>query len=130
MNEKTLQIALNLVSQLANCLKGTEESDNVQERQEVIYLPDSQGVMRLADELCLNDYDFLPDDVGVNFVNEMISHRTSFTLGVKTRREEALERFTVGIQFGQGEKLTNRLQRILSAYPSEKGNLERTYPEC
>ena len=120
LDEKTLQIALNLVSQLANCLKGTEESDNVQERQEVIYLPDSQGVMRLADELCLNDYDFLPDDVGVNFVNEMISHRTSFTLGVKTRREEALERFTVGIQFGQGEKLTNRLQRILSAYPSEK----------
>ena len=120
LDEKTLQIALNLVGQLANCLKGSEENGNVKERQEVIYLPDSQGVMRLADELCLNDYDLLPDDDGVNFVNELISHRTSITLGVKTRREGALERFTVGIQFGQEEKLTNRLQRILSAYPSEK----------
>ena len=46
------------------------------------------------------------------------------SVGVKTRREEALRRHVVGIAFGQREKLTNRLKRILTGYPCEKEMLK------
>ena len=63
---------------------------------------------------------WLSDEVGVCYVNDMIPPPTSKQLRIKTRREKALQRFTSGIPFGQKEKLTNRLQRILSAYPGEE----------
>lgn len=121
LDEKNTQVAVHLISQLAkSCIGYPEDDSNTQERKEEIYLPDSKGVMRLAGDLCLKDCYWLPDDFDVYYVNEMILPTTSITLGVKTRREEALRRFAVGISFGQKEKLTNRLHRLLSAYPCEK----------
>ena len=53
-------------------------------------------------------------------INPKIPWPTSLGLGVKTRRAETLRHHAMGISFGQKEKLTNRLKRILSAYPCEK----------
>ena len=119
LDTKNLQVAANLTGQLSSCLKDSkEDAENVQQGQEVIYLPDSQGIMRPADDLCMKDCYWLPDEVGVYYVNDMIPPPTSKQLRVKTRREEALQRFTS--PFGQKERLTNRLQRILSAFPGEE----------
>ena len=115
---KTLQVATHLACELATCIEKSEREDY--DEHEVIYLPDSQGVMRPTSDLCLNNCPWLPAEVDTFYAHGMIPLPTSITLGVKTRREEALKNFAVGIPFGQAEKLTNRLQRILSSYPCEK----------
>ena len=114
---KALQVATHLACELATCI---EKSEGEVYENEVIYLPDSQGVMRPTSDLCLNNCPWLPAEVDTYYAHGMIPIPTSITLGVKTRREEALKDFAVGIPFGQAEKLTNRLQRILSSYPCEK----------
>ncbi|XP_015767810.1 PREDICTED: sacsin-like isoform X1 [Acropora digitifera] len=115
---KTIQVATHLACELATCIEKSEREDY--DDYEVIYLPDSQGVMRPTSDLCLNNCPWLPAEVDTFCAHGMIPLPTSITLGVKTRREEALKNFAVGIPFGQAEKLTNRLQRILSSYPCEK----------
>ncbi|XP_044170416.1 sacsin-like isoform X2 [Acropora millepora] len=115
---KTLQVATHLACELATCIEKSEREDC--NEHEVIYLPDSEGVMRPTSDLCLNNCPWLPAEVDTFYAHGMIPLPTSITLGVKTRREEALKNFAVGIPFGQAEKLTNRLQRILSSYPCEK----------
>jgi len=121
LDSKTLQVAVHLANQLGDCLKGfIYEDDELQKREEEIYLPDCQGFMRLARELCVKDCDWLSDESDVYYANEKIPQKTSIKLGVKTRREEALQHFATGIPFGQKEKLTKRLHKILSAYPCEK----------
>ena len=115
---KTLQVATHLACELATCIEKSEREDY--DEHEVIYLPDSQGAMRPTSDLCLNNCPWLPAEVDTFYAHGMIPLPTSITLGVKTRREEALKNFAVGIPFGQAEKLTNRLQRILSSYPCEK----------
>ncbi|XP_022809377.1 sacsin-like [Stylophora pistillata] len=116
LDQRSLPVAVNLAFQLGHC-SGVKK---IEGPQEVLFLPDSKGVMRSADELCTRDCHWMPDEIGVHFVNDMIPPVVSTRLGVKTRREEALRHFSSGIPFGQKEKLTNRLQRILSAYPCEK----------
>ncbi|KAL9966872.1 hypothetical protein ACROYT_G025008 [Oculina patagonica] len=121
IDEKTLQVAINVAVQLGNCLTVSEDDvSKIQENRQIFYLPDSQGVMRSVGELCVRDCPWFPDEIGVHFANDMIPPKTSIKLGVKTRREEALQHFSSGIPFGQKEKLTDRLRRILTAYPSER----------
>ena len=117
LDKKNLQVAIHLAGQLGECLK---EHYEVEERQQTIYLPDSQGIMRPASELCIEDCLWISDESDVYFANSKIPHPTCIKLGAKTRREGALNRFAVGIPFGQNEKLTNRLKRLLEAYPCEE----------
>ena len=117
LDKENLQTAVNLARQLGDYLKDCDEFD---ETQQSIYLPDSQGVMRLACELCVDDCEWIDDETGVCFANNMIPHPSCILLGVKTRREEAINRFAVGIPFGQKEKLTNRIRFLLTQYPSKK----------
>ena len=121
LNEYTLQIAVNLAVQLGNVLKDSKEDvSKSEEKHEICYLPDSNGVMRLVCDLCMRDCPWMPDEISVHFVNDMIPPPISKEIGVRTRREEALKHFSYGISFGQREKLTNRLRRILTAYPCKK----------
>ena len=117
LDKENLQTAVNLARQLGDYLKDCDEFD---EKQQSIYLPDSQGIMRLACELCVDDCEWIDDETGVYFANNMIPHPSCILLGVKTRRAEALNRFAVGIPFGQKEKLTNRIRCLLTQYPSKK----------
>ena len=117
LNKKNLQVAVHLACLLGECLKDCDAAD---EKQQTIYIPDSQGIMQPASKLCLQDCLWISDENDVYYANSMIPHPICRTLGVKTRRAEALSRFAFGIPFGQKEKLTNRLQRLLQAYPCEK----------
>ena len=114
---KNLQVAVHLACKLGECLTNCDAADG---KQQTIYIPDSQGIMQPASKLCIQDCLWISDENDVYYANSMIPHPICRTLGVKTRRAEALSRFAFGIPFGQKEKLTNRLQRLLQAYPCEK----------
>ena len=121
LDEESIQVAVNMAVQLGNILKRRSTQIVGDEgEQDTVFLPDSLGVLRPVGDLCMGDCDWIPDDSGVRLVNEMIPFPVSTRLGVKTRREETLNRFSTGIPFGQSEKLENRLRRILTAYPCEK----------
>jgi len=113
LDEKSLQVTVNVAVQLGNENKTLNSRDS-------FCLPDSKRIMQSVGELCMRDCPWIPDESGVHFVSDMIPPKTSSQLGVKTRRKEALRHFSCGIPFGQKEKLTNRLKRILTAYPCEK----------
>ena len=117
LEKKILQAAVHLACQLGKCLTDCCVSDG---KQQTIYLPDSQGIMRPVSKLCIKDCHWISDEKDVYYAESMIPHQICLKLGVKTRRAEALSRFAVGIPFGQREKLTNRLRRLLQAYPCEK----------
>ncbi|XP_078348598.1 sacsin-like [Oculina patagonica] len=118
LDKKTKEVSVNLAIQLGETLE--KSSGDPSSHWGPVYLPDSRDVMRPVPELCMKDCPWMPDDRGVHFVNEKIPWPTCDGLGVKTRRQEALQNHEVGIPFGQREKLTNRLKRILTAYPCEK----------
>ena len=111
---------LQLATRLAKLLSDTLDSTKPNRKREMLYLPDSKGLMRPVSELCVRDCTWLPDEEGVNFVNDDIPWPISRKLGVKTRKQEALRPHVSGIPFGQREKLANRLKRILTGYPCEK----------
>ena len=121
IDESALKVVTDLANRLADYLKThKEDSGTIDEALGIVYLPDSEGVMRPVTDLCINDCLWIKDDIGVHFTHGMIPWPTCVQLGVKTRREVALEDYSFGIAFGQREKLTNRLKRILTGYPCEK----------
>ena len=115
LDQPSLEVSINLALHLGETLEQSKAG-----LQGTVFLPDSRDVMRPLTELCIKDCPWMPDVSGVHFVNERISWSTCYLLGVKTRRQEALQHHEVGIPFGQREKLTNRLKRILTGYPCGK----------
>ena len=121
LDEKNLQVSVNVAVQLGNSETDSKDDENkTLESRDSFSLPDSKGMMQSVGDLCMRDCSWMLDEIGVHFVSDMIPLKTSLQLGVKTRSEEVLRHFSHGIPFGQKEKLTNRLKRILTAYPCEK----------
>ena len=118
LDQPSLEVSVNLALQLGETLGQSRGGPS--SHQGTVFLPDSRDIMRPLTELCMKDCPWMPDVSGVHFVNERISWTTCYQLGVKTRRQEALQHHEVGIPFGQREKLTNRLKRILTGYPCGK----------
>ena len=117
LDKQNLQVAIHIAKQLGETLGVTRTN---RQPLEMIYVPNSKGIMHPVSELCIRDCSWLPDEEGVNFINDNIPLLTSRKLGVKTRKQEALRPRAYGIPFGQREKLANRLKRILTGYPCEK----------
>ena len=117
LDKQNLQVAIHIAKQLGETLDVTGTNRQL---VEMIYVPNSKGIMHPVSELCIRDCSWLPDEEGVNFINDNIPLLTSKKLGVKTRKQEALRPRAYGIPFGQREKLANRLKRILTGYPCEK----------
>ena len=121
LDEQTLQVATRLAVLLGEAVKDTNfDLSGMHENLGVVYLPDSKGLMTPVSDLCIRDCPWMPDEEGVQFVNDRISLAICRQLCVRTRRQEALRPHLLGIPFGQREKLTNRLKRILTGYPCEK----------
>ena len=120
LDKRTLAVAVTLSTQLDDSLVGSKFCITTDKKRDSIYLPNSNGVMKPVKELCFQDCSWISGGPGIHFVHSRIPQSTSVALGVKTRREEALRHHALGISFGQREKLTNRLKRILRAYPCEK----------
>ena len=120
LDRPTHLVAVNLANELAKALKTPGVEFTTHDKKTLIHLPNSKGVMLPVSELCIQDCPWIPGSLGVQFVSPEIPCTTSVELGVKTRREEALRHHSLGLSFGQREKLTNRLKRILSGYPCGK----------
>ena len=121
LDERILHVAVNVAIQLGETLKEYDKEPHSQEESStVIYLPDSNGKMCAVADLCYKDCPWMPDDPEEQFIHEQIPWSTCKLLGVKTRREGALQQHDIGFPFGQKEELTNRLKRILTGYPGEK----------
>ena len=121
LDEHTLQVAVNMAIQLGETVKHcNEESYSEEESSNYIFLPDSGRRMLAVADLCFKDCPWMPDDAEEQFIHEKIPWSTCKQLGVKTRREGALQQHDIGFPFGQKEELTNRLKRILTGYPGEK----------
>ena len=121
LDEHTLQVAVNMAIELGETLKHcNEERYSEEQSSNYIYLPDSGGRMLAVADLCYKDCPWMPDDPEEQFIHEKIPWSTCEQLGVKTRREGALQQHDIGFPFGQKEELTNRLKRILTGYPGEK----------
>lgn len=117
---QTLDVAVNLANELAKALRAPGVEFTTEDKRTLIHLPNSKGVMLPVSELCIKDCPWIPGSLDVQFVSPDIPWTTCVDLGVKTRREEALLHHSWGLSFGQKEKLTNRLQRILTGYPCGK----------
>ena len=120
LDRPTRLVAVNLANELAKALKAPGVELTTDEKKTLIHLPNSEGVMLPVSELCIKDCPWIPGSLDVQFVTPDIPCTTSVELGVKTRREEVLRHHSWGISFGQKEKLTNRLKRILTGYPCGK----------
>ena len=119
--DQTLQVAANMAIELGDTVRHrNEEWYSEEESSTDIYLPDSGRRMLAVADLCYKDCPWMPDDPEEQFIHEKIPWSTCEQLGVKTRREGALQQHDIGFPFGQKEELTNRLKRILTGYPGEK----------
>ena len=87
---------------------------------EELYLPDSDGTMCPSEELCYKDQDWLPEDEYVKFLHENIPRKLVKKLHVKSLREDLFIRHPDADEFwcdfGQKEKLTNRIKNLLRGY--------------
>ena len=119
LDEQTLQVSVNLTLQLSEVMNVSEMNPS-QVQKGTVFLPDSKGVMRAVSDLCIRNCPWIGDEPDVHYVNDRIPWPTCQLVGVKTRREEALQSHAIGLPCGQTEKLANRLRRILTEYPCEK----------
>ena len=119
LDEQTLQVSVNLTLQLSEVMNVSEMNPS-QVQKGTVFLPDSKGVMRAVSDLCIRNCPWIGDEPDVHYVNDRIPWPTCQLVGVKTRREEALQSHAIWLPCGQTEKLANRLRRILTEYPCEK----------
>ena len=115
----TVDRELSTLAEIANKL-----ADKLDETlaYKVCYLPDKDGIMRKAKDLAYNDAQWCEMDEEYHYIHCHITRPTAEKLGVDLVRSKALQQYESsmqnwdGVPFGQGEKLTLRIQNILSDY--------------
>ena len=120
LDRGTLNVVCNLAAQLKKVLESNGNRFTPEQMRSSIYLPNQKGIMRPVSKLCIKDCPWISGGPGMQFVYSDIPWPTSLALGVKTLKEEAVGNRARGLAFGQKEKLTNRLKRILTGYPCGK----------
>ena len=114
-----LDTSIQLVNQLDACMRHENLTTADVQKHGIVYIPNAKGVLQPAEELCYNDCPWLKSTNTMNFTHPSIAYQISTSLGVKTKRQEALSKHSKGIPFGQKERLTNSLRRILNTYPCD-----------
>ena len=108
---------------LLRCICRQIERDKIEvedtSMKEDIYIPDDKGILQKCSEMCYINCQWLQSTDEMKLTHEDIPHSIAKKLGMKTAREDTLTRYSnaLGMDFGQSEKLTNRLRRILTGYP-------------
>ena len=88
-----------------------------------ILLPDENYILLWSSDLAYNDAPWAPRDEFHRYVNDIIPRITAMQLYVKPVRAKLLGKYANpsskfrGIDFGQKEELTRRIQNILKDYP-------------
>ena len=81
------------------------------------YLPDSNFVLQMANDLTFQDAEWCnSDECSTNYVHPAISAGVAEKLGVKSIRAKLFDEYE-GDEFGQSEELTQRIRNILEDYP-------------
>ncbi|XP_070535151.1 sacsin-like [Ptychodera flava] len=92
-----------------------------------VFIPDERKILRHPNHLAYKDVDWITSDNGeedYSFTHELINWPLAEKLGVKVFRSKKLgsysssEGFYIGEEFGQEEKLTDRIKGIIRDYPS------------
>lgn len=113
-----LDLTVKLITQLNSVMKQSSiTAVEVERVHGPIIIPNANGYLCAASSLCYNDCAWLTDASLVSFAHSDVTYRMSSCLGMRTKREEALRRYSRGIPFGQKERLTNSLRRLLDSYP-------------
>ena len=111
-----LKVALDIIN---SCL-----TDSVPE-DVPIYVPNANGIMCAADTLCFNNYtDNQLIALDIELCHPKIPCTAARKLRIKTIEQEYLRQNSIGIPFGQKEKLVTRIRKILTAYPFGKDILK------
>ena len=116
LEESALKVAVNACK-----LLGKENFES----ECICYLPDENGHMSKADELVYNDAPWCTLDEEYITVHEEIPRQVALNLGIIPIRSKALQQYEnqdqewSGVEFGQHEKLTQRIRNILSQYPGD-----------
>lgn len=128
LDDETLKVTVHMAIQLGKTLEwSTGDCSEIPDTWGSICLPSSRKVMRPVSQLCMKDCPWISDDhedESIQFVSDKSPWSTCSHLGVKTRRDEALQHHDFGLPCGQREELTTRLKRILTVYPCEKDILK------
>ena len=89
-----------------------------------VYLPNRKLVLQKAIDLAYNDAPWAASDDEYDYVHEMFPRNLAEELGVRLVRSRMLDQFVSkkdtyfeGVEFGQHEKLTRRIQNIIRDYP-------------
>lgn len=120
LQARDLELSLRAVALLNGSMKRENKTaKEVEEEHGTIYVPNVAGVLQPASVLCYNDCPWLQNTGNTNFTHPDITYQVAKLLGVKTKRQEALQKHAHGIPFGQKERLSNSLKRILNSYPCD-----------
>ena len=84
-----------------------------------IFLPDKGKVLRKKDSVVVKERVWMRNDPTKRYLHDRIPPQLALSLGAKTERSQSIASQSRGLPFGQHEKLTVRLKRILEAYPSQ-----------
>ena len=89
-------------------------------------LPDVDLVLTPIGELAINDAPWMNYQGQTKCVHSDISGILAHRLGAQTIREQKLDKYShcIGKPFGQSERLTDRLKKVLEAYPCDVGILK------
>ena len=108
------QAVVRLICPMLNC--------NIDSDMEV-YLPDETFGLRSVKELKYNDARWCAPDAEYVYCHECVERKIAIDLGIKPVKSILLEDLEVinelGEEFGQEEKLTQRLNNILKDYPRD-----------
>ena len=110
------------VETIKNILENLENLEEVipDSCRDYLIAPDAQGYLLPISDLVLTD-DSFDSNIQMHVVHSSIPHLLAEKLGAKRKRRKCYEDISIGISFGQKEKLVSRLQNILSAYPCDYG---------
>ena len=84
-----------------------------------IFLPAKDKVLWQKKFVIVKESLWLKNDPSKRYLHDCIPPRLALSLGAKTERSQSIVSQSRGLPFGQHEKLTVRLKRILEAYPSQ-----------
>ena len=84
-----------------------------------IVLPAKDKVLWPIEKIIVKEGLWMKDDPSKRYLHQHIPSNVALALGAKTERSHSIASQSRGLPFGQSEKLTVRLKRILEAYPSQ-----------
>ena len=84
-----------------------------------IYLPDENSMLYPKELVLVKEKVWMKSDPTKKYLHRSIPQLLALELGAKTARSESITSQSRGLAFGQSEKLTVRLKRILQSYPAE-----------